>query len=340
MDQQGEEGGHQAPPQAPAPAQAPAAAQQQYLPLQVLIEHFTRLEAELRAAGAHSHIGTFSGEGDGSKFTQWTKDMERVRIALQANDERMRFISLQTLSGQAAEFAAGLIKADPNMTWDQLHSHLRSRYSDLADTMFARQKLKRTRQKNGESVQNFYQRIISLAEESYPGHNLTNNVLQEQLIEIFVDGLLDNSMAKRLLRARPGNMTAALHLATQEQQATRTYELRRGEQPMEVDVIHGRDQPDPQHIVSQVVGEFSSMMDHRLHMMERQLFKIGTKTFVHVVVRNLQQHILFDNFLSDKHALIYFHQRVMKIQSEEVKLSTRDQDGLGTTIFISSQSKK
>ena len=71
----------------PAPAGEPAP--QNDLPLQVLTEHFTRLEAELRARGAHSRIGTFSGEGDGAKFTQWTKDMERVRIALTADDARM-----------------------------------------------------------------------------------------------------------------------------------------------------------------------------------------------------------------------------------------------------------
>ena len=256
------EGDDQLPPQ----AHVPAPAQQHDLPLQVLTEHFTRLEAELRAAGAHSRIGTFSGEGNGSKFTQWTKDMERVRVALQADDERMKFISLQTLSGQAAEFAASLIKADLNLTWDQLLQQLRHRYSDLADTMFARQKLKRTRQKNGESVQNFYQRIISLAEESYPGHDLDGGLLQEQLVEIFVDGLLDNYMAKRLLRMRPGDMAKALHLATQEQQVSRTYELRRGD-PMEVDDIHVGDQSDPQPMVSQEVDEVSSRMDHSMQLL-------------------------------------------------------------------------
>jgi hypothetical protein len=211
------------------------------LPLQLLTEHLTRLESELRATGAHSRIGTFSGEGNGAKFTQWTKDMERVRVALTADDARMRFITLQTLSGQAAEFAAGLIKADPNITWDRLYTQLRTRYSDLADVMFARQQLRRLKQKKEESVQNFFQRIVSLADESYPGQNLASTVLQEQLIEVFVDGLLDNLIAKRLIRARPGNMAAALHLATQEQQASRTYELRRGELTMEVDMLHGQD---------------------------------------------------------------------------------------------------
>ena len=222
-----------------APAAA-AQAPQNDLPLQVLTEQFTRLEAELRAAGAHNRVGTFSGEGNGAQFTQWMKEMERVRIALKADDERMKFIALQTLSGQAADFATGLIKTDAQLTWDRLYAQLRERYSDLADVLFARQRLKRLKQKKVESVQNFFQRIISLADESYPGQNLANNVIQEQLIEIFVDGLLDNNMAKRLIRARPQNTAAALHMATQEQQATRAYELRRGETPMEVDNVRSQ----------------------------------------------------------------------------------------------------
>ena len=217
-------------------AQAP----QNDLPLQVLTEHFTRLEAELRAAGAHNRVGTFSGEGNGAQFTQWMKEMEHVRIALKADDDRMKFIALQTLSGQAAEFAAGLVKTDAQLSWDRLHAQLRERYSDMADVHFARQHLKRVKQKKGESVQNFFQRMVSLAEQSYPGQ-MTDNILQEQLIEIFVDGLLEPNMAKRLIRARPQNMAAALHMATQEQQAIRTYELRRGETPMEVDNVRSQD---------------------------------------------------------------------------------------------------
>ena len=33
------------------------------LPITVLTEHFTKIEQGMRAAGAHSRIGTFSGEG-------------------------------------------------------------------------------------------------------------------------------------------------------------------------------------------------------------------------------------------------------------------------------------
>jgi hypothetical protein len=118
---------------------------------------------------------------------------------------------------------------------------------------------------------------------------LGNNVLQEQLIEVFVDGLLDNLMAKRLLRARPGNMAAALHLATQEQQASRTYELRRGEMPMEIDMIHGQDQAASQQLASQVIGEVNSLMNHHMQVIKHRMDQQDNVTGEILRIQSVQQ---------------------------------------------------
>ena len=276
-DEQQGEGGQNIPAAPQLPAIIPVQ-QNPDLPIAVLTEHFTKLEQEMRAAGAHSRIVTFSGEGSGAKFVEWTKDLERLRIALRADDDRMRFMALQTLAGQAAEFASSLIRGEPNISWDGLKRQLRDRYSDLADVLYARQRLKRLSQKKGESVQNFFQRIISLAEESYPGQDLRQAVLQEQLIEIFVDGLKESAMAKRLLRVRPDTLNHALRLATQEQQANRTFELRRGEEPMEVDTLHGDHTCQAEQVVSQVVGDVNHMINQHQEAMTQQWDMVNTLT--------------------------------------------------------------
>ena len=276
LDQQGE-GGQNVPAAQPGQVVAPVQ-QNADLPITVLTEHFTKLEQEMRAAGAHSRIGTFSGEGSGTKFVQWTKDLERLKIALNADDERMRFMALQTLSGQAAEYASSLIRAEPDLSWDRLKRQLRDRYSDLADVLYARQRLKRLSQKKGESVQNFFQRILSLAEESYPGQDIRQPVLQEQLMEIFVDGLTEASMAKRLLRVRPDTLNHALRLATQEQSANRTFQLRRGEEEMEVDEITRGRSSQAEQVVSQVVGDVSDMINHHQQAMTQQWDAVNALT--------------------------------------------------------------
>ena len=218
----------------------PGAAQAEHagaLPMDILAAHFTRLEKEMRASGAHSSIPKFSGEQSGAKFNQWCKDLNRIRVALNADDDRMRFLTLQTLTGQAAEFASSLIRIEPLISWENLKEQLRQRYSDLADVLYGRQRLKRLTQKADENIQNFFQRLVSLAEEVFPATELGQPLLQEQLIEIFVDGIRDGATAKRLLRLRPTNMATALKLALQEQTANRAFQLRRKEEPMECDAI-------------------------------------------------------------------------------------------------------
>ena len=152
----------------PSQAEAAHGARRDVLPLDVLVQCLMWLEKEVRAAGAHDGIPKFNGTESGASFSQWVKDLSRTKISLVADDDRMRYLTLQTLSGQAAEYAASLIRADPDITWVALRTQLARRYSDLSDVMFARQKLKRIKQEKKESVQNFYQRLVSLAEDCYP----------------------------------------------------------------------------------------------------------------------------------------------------------------------------
>ena len=242
------------------------AARPDVLPLDVLTTHFTRLEKELRAAGAHNGIPKFTGMGSGASFNQWVKDLSRTKISLVADDDRMRYLTLQTLSGQAAEYAASLIRADPDITWVALKNQLAERYSDMSDRMFSRQKLKRIKQEKKESVQNYYQRLVSLAEECYPTEDLEHSaVLQEQLIEFFVDGLQDAAMAKRLLRLRPTRMTTALKWATTEQSANRAFELRRRvEVPMECDSVRAA-KPEHDNSYREAVNQILDQMGGMVH---------------------------------------------------------------------------
>ncbi len=113
------------------------------------------------------------------------------------------------------------------------------RYSDSADVMYAKQMLRCTRQKKGVTVQNFHERVLALAEEAYTIDDLQEHVLQAQLVEIVIDGLVEDRTARRLIKMRPDTIDRALELATEEQQATRTFNLwRRGEEePLEVDAL-------------------------------------------------------------------------------------------------------
>ena len=87
-------------------------AQPQEVPLEVVAHNFKQLQLELRAQGLTQHIRNFAGEGS-KRFTEWVKDMERVGSAVQADTERKKSVSLQTLSGLASYFLVRYFRDNP-----------------------------------------------------------------------------------------------------------------------------------------------------------------------------------------------------------------------------------
>lgn len=216
----------------------------------VFSHHFRELQMEMRAQGVYSQIRTFSGEGN-KQFSEWVRDLERARVTLNATNERMRILALQSLSGPAAEYCSRILRDQPEVTWEVLKESLKTRYSDMSDMLYARQTLRKLKQGKGESVQNFYDRLISLAEEAFDADDIGDDVIQQQIIEIFVDGLTSDPMARKLIRSKPNTLENALKLATEEQQATRSFALRRGTgrsvEPMEVDNLDSSPSRAPQN---------------------------------------------------------------------------------------------
>ena len=131
------------------------------------------LQMEMRAQGLVKQIRDFSGEGV-KWFRDWLKDMERVGNAIDADGERYKSLALQTLRGPAADFVGWRLEETPNMNWQQLKQQLLRQYSDEGEAHLAVLKLRWLKQAKGESVQNFGERIMSLAGEACVGQNHTN----------------------------------------------------------------------------------------------------------------------------------------------------------------------
>ena len=193
------------------------------------------LTLELRMQGCSTQIRSFSGEGS-EKFLAWSKDMEKVLTQLGNDDTRARSLTLQTLTGTAADFATREIRNNPFITWDALKTKLDNRYNDSADVAFARQKLRRMTQSKVESVQNYFERLMIHARHAYGDTELHDRFVQQQLVEIFLDGLVDDTMVRRLIRSKPQTLDRALELATSEQLARKAFDLRRGNLREEVDM--------------------------------------------------------------------------------------------------------
>ena len=229
------------PPNPPAAAPIPAA---NLGPLQ---NSFQQLQMELRAGRLGREITKFNGEGY-KKFRQWLNDMERYRTALNAGDNATLSMCFESLRGTAADFLTRTIQQNPNITWQNFRQLMVGQYSDISDAHIALQTLRKIKQRSGESVQGFAERIRQLADEAYPQVNLQQGLIQNSLIEAFIDGVHNDGIAKKLMRNRPQfqNFDQAVDAAVQEQQVTKQFGVRRsGEEPMDVSVVRSRSSPSP-----------------------------------------------------------------------------------------------
>ncbi|ESP04452.1 hypothetical protein LOTGIDRAFT_170697 [Lottia gigantea] len=108
---------------------------------------------------------------------------------------------------------------------------------------------------------------MTLAEDAYRPGELVNPFVQSQLVDIFMDGLVEDHVAKKLIRNKPNTFDEAMRIAAFEQQVTRTFEIHRSgdETPMEVDSV--TQATDPMRHLSNKLDEIlmltkSSTSDH------------------------------------------------------------------------------
>ena len=227
---------------------------------QSLIDTMKDISMEIRIQGLTQHVRSFSGESS-NKFHDWARDMDA--IACSADDKRMLILAARTLAGPAGKFACRLITQVPNLKWSDLRKQLRDRYSDLKDPYCAREKLQKVRQKKGELMQNFAERLQDVASEVFD--NPISPDSQRTLVEVFQKGVVDDRLARSLIRKQFSTLQEAVKFASEEQQANRTFELCRGkldfEEPMEIDVVRSDTQADRIDKLEKCLSDVGSKID-------------------------------------------------------------------------------
>ena len=176
---------------------------------------FRDIQVELKAQGVLKNIRECDGTSS-KKFKQWLRDIVRAGEVMNADGVRMKSFALQTLKGPAAEYCSRVMRLNPALEWDVLKQALCEQYSDTSDAYVAKGKLKGMTQLPSESIQNFAERIFSLADEAFVGENLNNPLIQSMLVEVLIEGVLNDAVSRKLIRDRPGNLHDALRIAVRE----------------------------------------------------------------------------------------------------------------------------
>ena len=133
---------------------------------------------------------------------------------LNTPNEKKHLMAFQSATGAVSGFIERYMNANPHNTWEQLKRQLTAHFSDVSDPQFALSLLRKLKQKQGENIQVFAERILSLA-EAFLGQ--AGDMVEQQLIETFVDGISNDQLKLKILRDRPNTLQGAISIVTNEQ---------------------------------------------------------------------------------------------------------------------------
>lgn len=173
----------------------------------------TNVSNALTAQGISNIVVRF--DGSPKNYREWIKSIEKYATLVNIADERKKLIAYQSSSGAVSGFIHRYMEANPNNTWAQMKLQLAVRFSDVTDPQIALSMLRSVKQKVGENIQIYAERILSLAEEAYD--NQGGNAIERQLIDTFVDGLTNDQLKLKILRDQPATLQGAIAIATNEQ---------------------------------------------------------------------------------------------------------------------------
>ena len=125
-------------------------------------------------------------------------------------DHRKKLVSYQISCGVASGFIQRYILANPDNTWQQLKEQLSVRFSHVTDRQMALSLLRSVKQRTGKTIQVFAEHILSLAEMAYL--NQGGDAVGHQLIDIFVDRIINDSLEMKILRDQPHTLQGVLKL--------------------------------------------------------------------------------------------------------------------------------
>ena len=198
----------------------------------------TEISNDLKQQGMVQTITPFSG--DPRKLGEWMEDLEKTAILADLDDHKRKLMAYQTAKGTVGKFIRRYMTEQPNAPWNALRGELTNRFGEARDPQQAFARLRQVKQRSGETVQMYTERLLGLAIAAFPGGL---DAIQQQLVGMFIDGLAHEYLKMRVMRDNSPNLTEAAKSAQSEQNIMARLSNRSGitrsdreqEEPMEID---------------------------------------------------------------------------------------------------------
>ena len=178
---------------------------------------FRSLSDKLNNLGLNDLITPFSGEP--SQFRSWINAIDKCAIINSVPDNKKKLLAYRFSTGRVSDFIQRYFTENPNCTWIMLKAELSRRYGEVTDQFLQFANLRNIKQNREETVQDFGERIITLARDAYEGFggDAMAPLIDHQLIGFFIDGLKDESIKSKLISNTPADFQAAIQAAVREQ---------------------------------------------------------------------------------------------------------------------------
>ena len=217
------------PPQQPVAAGDPA-----------MVGELKKLVGSMVTTQLLSNITVFKGAP--KDYKRWIRDVERHVQATNGDDSAHIAIATQSAGGVVGDFIFRYRNDHAGATWRQIKDELAARFSDIVDADHAFSQLRNLKQKSGESVAIYAEKILELASDAFPNEDLANALVARQLIDVYVNGLEERYVARKILRDNPVTFAGAVDIAVNETRLTKKWTIRKlvapdRSEPMEVDMV-------------------------------------------------------------------------------------------------------
>lgn len=187
------------------------------------------LSNKLSAQSINQVVPKFSG--DTSKFRTWIKQIEKYVLLANMGREEAKLVAYQASDPPVSDFIHRWLESNEDNEhagWNQLKEQLTARFAEVIDSQHTFELISKIKQRPGETVPIFAERLYNLAEEVFKDQNVMLPIIQSQLVNFFINGLLLDYLKMKIMRDNPQTYQQAVAIAMTEQNLRKRFDLRKG----------------------------------------------------------------------------------------------------------------
>ena len=209
-----------------------------------LTDQLGHLSTTVANQGISQNIPPFDGKS--KDFYAWVKSIEKFCTLTNVPANNYKLVAYNSSRDTVSSFIARYMNQFPRGTWENLKTELSSRFGEVVDESHAAVLLRKVKQKEGEPIQSYAERLITLAEQAFTNQN---RQAETQLVGYFIDSLYYDHLKMKVLRINPPTLDEAVNCALYDQNLRKRFNLRSGrdykslesnDEPMDVSHVRPR----------------------------------------------------------------------------------------------------